>query len=362
MNHSIYLPFLSLLISLSSTLSAQTAAQKSAAIASTSDVQQQIENLLLAYQQKGAFNGVVCVLENGETVYEQAFGYADGAQTTPLTPQFRFGIGSIYKEFPAVAIMQLQEQQRLSVEDPVSQYLTELPAWAETVSIKQLMQYSSGLPKIDWRSLFSSGVIPTDAIIMDFIKGIDSLEFAPGTDYLYTNCSPILLIKIVEEITQQAFPDYLAMYVFEPHGLTNTVLQDAYPYPNRALMAMPFAADFAEDGFRIAAKSLLFTASAGDLAKWINALDSFQVVRKSSVELLSQSHQNNPAFQSPLGQCSWEKEDILEHAHHGSSGNYECLVSSYKQEGLTIAITTNQKNGNVHQIVEEIYQLVRKKG
>ena len=87
----------------------------------------QIDTYLSELHHQGKLNGNVLVLKNGKTLYEKSFGYTDGSKSKLLNKDYRFNIGSVYKEFPAVAIMQLQEQNRIQLDDKVSKYITDLP-------------------------------------------------------------------------------------------------------------------------------------------------------------------------------------------------------------------------------------------
>jgi CubicO group peptidase (beta-lactamase class C family) len=108
---------------------------------------QQIDSLIKTAYELGIFNGNVLVFSKDKTVYEASFGSADAAKKELLTAEFRFNIGSIAKEFNGVAIMMLKEQGKLKLDDKVSKYITNLPAWADKISIKNLLQYTSGLPE-----------------------------------------------------------------------------------------------------------------------------------------------------------------------------------------------------------------------
>ncbi len=319
----------------------------------------EIEAVLDGLHEDGKLNGNVLVLKEGNTIVEKSYGYANGNKTTPLTKDHRFNIGSIYKEFPAVAIMQLQEQNRLQLDDTLSSYVPNLPTWSDTITIKQLLQYSTGLPRIPWEMYFTSGEMVTEKSLLQGLQDIEALQFKPGTDYLYSNNNPILVMKIVEAVSQLTFNEYVEQHLFEPLDMSATVIKDQYPYKDKTLMALPFDSDFKVDEYELAVNSLLFHATARDLTVWFEQLGDFKVVNKASVKALSETAKSGEYIQAPLGRCDWKNDDILEQFHHGSSGNYECVVRRFKQEDITIAILTNQKNRNVIDISEDIYELLK---
>ena len=319
---------------------------------------QEVDRYLDDLYKAGQLNGNVLVVKQGNIIYEKSFGYADASKQEKLTAGHRFNIGSIYKEFPAVAIMQLHEKGRLQLEDYISDYLPELPEWSQKVTIKHVLQYSSGLPTINWGYYFGNQIPPTEDMLFQELHRIDTLQFEPGSSYLYSNNNPLLLVRIVEHIEQIAFNEYLKKNIFTPTGMNETILSNQYPYLDRTLMAIPFNEHFEEDVFSLAVRSLLFSSTARDMAKWIQELGNFNIVKRESVKTLSETAQSNPDFQAPLGQVTWQYDNMIEHAHHGSSSNYECIIRRFKQEEITIVILTNQKHDNVREISERIKELV----
>ena len=318
-----------------------------------------IDAYLTGLHEDGKLNGNVLITENKNILYEKSFGYTDGSKTTKLDKEHRFNIGSIYKEFPAVAIMQLQEKGLINLDDSVSEYLSALPEWSRKVSIKNLLQYTSGLPKINWNEYFANGINITETQILDDIMHIKNLEFEPGSDYLYSNSNPILLIKIIEQRTGSNFNDYVQNALFEPLKLTGSIFNNQYPYIDRSLMAIPFDTDFKEDNYEIAVKSLLLSTTASDMATWFEQLAEFTIIDKAAVRLLSERAKVGSNIQAPLGFGEWIGNQFIEHTHHGSSGNYECIVRRFEENDITIVILTNQKHGNVYEISDTLHKIIK---
>ena len=318
-----------------------------------------IDAYLTQKHQEGGLNGNVLVKQNGKTLYEKSFGYTDGSKSDLLTKEHRFEIGSIFKEFPAVAIMQLKEKGLLKLEDPLSQYVSELPQWSEKITIQHLLQYSGGLPTIQWDEYFGKGLVINDSIPFNDLHNIETLEFEPGTDYLYTNYSPLLLEKIVENISRNLFLRYVDENIFAIAGLNHTIIKDQYPYVDKTLMAIPFNSDFKEDSYGLSVPGFLFTSTTHDISTWFMALNSYALVGRESLEFLSTKVKEGEGFESPLGQVIWEDGSLMAHTHHGSAGNYECIARYTQAEDLIIVILTNQKNRNVHELSDRIYELVK---
>ncbi len=319
-----------------------------------------IDSYLTSQFEKGKLNGNILIIKDGKKEYEKSFGYSDASRKNQLTKDYRFNIGSVYKEFPAVAIMQLQEQNKLEINDKLSKYLSQLPAWAEKISIKHLLQYSSGLPRVAWGNYFGKGLAIRSEDVLNDLKETKSLAFTPGASYLYTNYSPILLISVVEKISGIDFSQYVQENLFTPFNIRNTVIKEGFPYADQSLMAMPFDEHYVQDDYKIQMHNLLFSATANDLAIWLQQIGDFNIITKSSVKFLSEKAIKGDNIQAPLGRGRWVNNKFVGHSHHGSSGNYECVVRRFKEERITIIILTNQKHGNVFDMSDDLYDLIKK--
>lgn len=319
-----------------------------------------IDTYLSTLHEEGKLNGNVLVIQNDTVLYEKSFGYADGTKKLLLTPEHRFAIGSIYKEFPAVAIMQLREEGLLTLEDRLALFMPHLPEWANTITVRNLLQYSSGLPKINWNAYFQKGIKARQVEIVQELSTLGKLEFEPGTDYLYSNYNPFLLMKIVESLTGMDFKAYVEQKILIPFEIDGVVIKEEYPYKDASLMAIPFNDAFEADDIKYEMTTIC--SSATGMYKWFSLLDNFKISTKESMLQLSQEAIQGDNIQAPLGRCDWTDDDIRLHLHHGSSGNYECLVRNYKQEELIVILLTNQKHRNLHAIADNIYDLFRRGG
>ncbi|WP_084196206.1 serine hydrolase domain-containing protein [Pontibacter actiniarum] len=320
---------------------------------------QDIGAYLTELHEGGKLNGNVLVMQNDTVLYESSFGYADGGRKHLLTPAHRFALGSIQKEFPGVAIMQLNERGLLSLEDSLSHFLPHLPWWADKISVRNLLQYSSGLPHVDWEARFEKGVARQTEILQDLSK-LEELEFEPGTDYLYSNYNPLLLQSIVESLSGMPFKAYVEQNILLPFELDGIVIKEEYPYKNTELMAIPFDEDFKVDDYQV--ELMTVCSSARGMYTWFSRLDDYKIITKESMRQLSEEAMEGDNIQAPLGRCDWEDGDIKLHLHHGNSKNYESLVRHYKKDGLVVVLLTNQEHENLHDIADNIYALAQRKG
>ena len=311
---------------------------------------------LQSLHEAGLFNGNVLVVREDSVILRRSFGWADPGARRPLTADHYFAIGSIQKELPAVAVMRLVEDGVLYLDDPVADYIRDLPAWSEQVTLRHLLQYSSGLPEVDWDSWFAEGRVPRQDDIIDSLYTGPLPQFSPGADYRYTNYSPFLLQRIVEVATDLEFSVFVQEELFYPYQLEGITVKSRFPYYDTSRMALPFGDDNELDDLAYELTTVCVTTEG--LYGWVQALDNFELLTATSVRKLSAEFPPDNDVQSPLGHCDWSGDELTLHLHHGSSHNFEALVRHYKSEGITIVLLTNRKKGNLHEIAEALREMM----
>ncbi|HEY5978744.1 MAG TPA: serine hydrolase domain-containing protein [Microlunatus sp.] len=170
---------------------------------------------------------------DGEVVWQGVRGVAVEEPATPITPDTTFDIGSVSKQFTALAVATLADRGRLSLDDVVAEHLDGYPPWAEKVTLSQLIHHTGGVPDMDGLAV-AAGVsgemeLSFDDVLQVIKEGATALEFEPGSRWAYTDTGYLLLAAIVEDVTHQPLAEYLQQTFFAPLDLTMTVgppLQD----------------------------------------------------------------------------------------------------------------------------------------
>lgn len=304
--------------------------------------------------QKGELNGNVLVIKGDTVLCKKSFGIAHPETKEPLTLKHRFAIGSISKEFPGVAIMQLYENGNLKLEDKVSKYLKDLPSWASTINIQQLFKYTSGLPRVSWERYGENKMTVTHELLMNDLKKVKELSFEPGTDYFYSNYNPILLIHIVEKVSGQSFEEYVTQNIFKAAKMKDSYFGKATPWRNEILPAYAFDQDNNLDAFKMDGLKFLMLFTTQDIYQYLYYLHSYQLLSKKSIQLLSERE----GSQSPLGVLEWDDDELEVHHHHGEQGSYESVIRYYPKDDLYIVILKNQKYFNVMDMADDIHDIV----
>ena len=175
----------------------------------------------------GAPGASIAVVRGGEIVYQHAYG--DGRTGTPATPEMRYAIGSVSKQFTATAVLLLAEEGKLSLDDKVSRWFPRLTR-ADQVTLRQLLSMTSGYQDYwpqDYVFTAMQKATTADAIMQRWAG--QPLDFDPGTTWQYSNTNYVIAAAIVERVAGMPFMDFLRQRVFGPLGMTSVADFDAGP-------------------------------------------------------------------------------------------------------------------------------------
>lgn len=308
----------------------------------------QIDSLMKWSHKIGVFNGNVLVSKNNKILYNASFGFTDATEINKLTTDYRFNIGSITKEFSAVALLQLQEQGKLKLNDNISKFIPELPKWANEISIKDLLRYTSGIPDVNW------GKIKNDKDLFDGLQLISALNFKPGTNYDYNNNNIFLRHFIVERLTGMSYKTYVEKFIFKPCKMNWSIMT---PFENAENIAKGFNNNLVQDKTDLPITGGTYLTTI-DLLKWANCLYSKKIINKKSLFEIGQQFDLNET-QSALGQAKFKGGNLIEHLHDGRSGNYEAILVSDIDEKFTIILLNNNFNGKVSEISDAITAILK---
>ncbi|MFP2995581.1 serine hydrolase [Spongiivirga sp. MCCC 1A20706] len=310
--------------------------------------QKQIDSVLDICYKRGIFNGNALVIKDAKVIYSTQKGFTDGSKTIPLADNSMFNIGSIAKEFNAVGIMMLKEKGLLNLEDKISKYQLGLPAWSNKITIKHLLQYTSGLPSIDWENVHNADEVYNN------LKQLKALAFEPGTGYLYSNNNVFLQRRIIEKVTGKTFNRFLQEDILQPVGMNNSVIDHQYENPD-------FVIGFNSKGINDEKKPMVFSGwvcpSINDFAKWVNQLMSYQLVSKESVYQLFEAYSKES--QSALGNGMFTDGELTSYYHHGSSRSYEAIVYYDLENDILAILMTNSKGLKIGEIAEAIIHVAK---
>ncbi|HTH36820.1 MAG TPA: serine hydrolase domain-containing protein [Pyrinomonadaceae bacterium] len=306
---------------------------------------------------------------NGQSVFEKAFGLAEMEHNIPNTPQTIFESGSVAKQFTAAALVLLQQDGKLSIDDPVRKYVTEFPDYGKPLTIRHILNHTAGLR--DWGSVMAlTGAgrgdrVVTQDIALDVIVRQKSLDFEPGAEYSYSNSGYQLAAIIVERVSGKKFSEFVAERIFKPLGMTNSSWRDDYRRlvigraqgysksgPNSPWMLnMPIMNVYGNGGM---------LTTVGDWLKWNAALDA-KTMGAPFVEALETQGVLNDGrkISYALGLDVGSYKGIKEVAHSGGTAGYQTYLARFPEKKLSVAALCNgypPSSGDVvYSVVDEIF-------
>jgi D-alanyl-D-alanine carboxypeptidase len=300
-------------------------------------------------EQTGAPSASVAVVQHGKLAYTHAYGNATLDPVTPATPDMRYSIGSISKQFTATAILLLQEQGKLSLDDPVGKYVPGLTQ-GDKVTIRQILSHTSG-----YQDYWPEDYVMTPMLRPESAQQIidtwakKPLDFEPGTQWQYSNTNFVIAGRIVETITGAPLMDLLTTRIFRPLGMksvwnsdeTKLTSVDATPYVRNALGPLRVAPKEGR-GWMFAAGELAMTAH--DLALWDQSLIAESILKPESYRQMFTEVKLKDGKGSHYG-LGVEVRDRQGHRSIEHSGEVSGFVSDNQvlvDDGVAVVVLTNQ--------------------
>lgn len=192
-------------------------------------VAQRVDSVFAMYTRPLSPGCALGVMHDGQLVYAKGYGLSDLQHSVPITPSSVFHVASISKQFTAFAILLLQRDGKLSLDDDIRKYLPPVPDFGHVITIRHLIHHTSGL-RDQWQLLSLAGWRADDPKserdILWLVSRQRALNFVPGAEHLYSNTGFTLLGTIVRRVSGQSLREFTAARIFEPLGMTSTHFHD----------------------------------------------------------------------------------------------------------------------------------------
>lgn len=203
------------------------------------DVSSQVDNYIKSFSADDAPGGAVLVVKDGQTLHKAGYGLADIERGLPITSRTLFQIASVGKQFTALGLLMLAEEGKLGLDDAIGKHLPQLARFGPEVTLRRIMQHVSGLPNYDLEPdlmarLLAMAPMPTNEHELELLAEYGQLRFEPGERFEYNNFAYEVLGSVLEHVSGQAFPVFMAERIFDPLGMANTFSQ-----PNPGRLANP---------------------------------------------------------------------------------------------------------------------------
>jgi len=323
-----------------------------------------VDSLLADYAKPGAPGASVVVVRDGRVLLERAYGLADVDSGTRATPRTDYRLASLTKELTATAVMILADEGKLSVDDPVSRWLPQLPAYARGVTIRHLLNHTSGIWAYEDFVPDSQTYQVKDRDALHLIQRADSLYFPPGSAFRYSNTGYALLALVVEAASGMPFARFMRERVFIPAGMRSTVAYEAgvSTVPRRACGHAAEGAGWVRadqsNTSAVLGDGGVYT-SVDDLVKWSRVLFAHRLVRAATQQLAWTSATLTNGQPAGYGFGWFVDRDAhgLRLWHNGETRGFTNGIVVYPEQRLMVVLLTNRLGGTPWDIAQRIAEL-----
>ena len=308
------------------------------------DLAPKADEIINAYVKQSQFSGSVLIAKGGKVILSKGYGMANYELEVANTPQTRFRLGSITKQFTAMAIAQLVERGLVKVDDPITKYLPDYPKeTGDKVTVYHLLTHTSGIPSFtnstDYLQIKMQPL--SSEKLFAWVKG-KPLEFTPGEDFKYNNAGYILLGYIIEKVTGKSYDQYLRESIFEPLGMKST------GYDRNKEVMKHRAAGYSLKGKEIEnAEFIDMTVPGGagalystveDLYLWDRALYTEKLVKKPTLEKVYTPFKSNYSWGWRVGEQYGHK--LV--GHGGGIDGFNTTIVRFINDDICIIALSNR--------------------
>ena len=294
----------------------------------------------------------VLVARDGKPLFRKAYGMADVEKKLPLTPEMSLRLGSITKQFTAVAILMLAEDGKLSVQDDITKHLPDYPAKGKKITIEHLLTHTSGIPSYTGKPSFGATMTKdmTVAQMVDSFKN-DTLEFDPGSRFAYNNSGYFLLGAIIEKVSGQSYAKFVEQRIFVPLGMSqsayegfertpplraagHTMKDKGYVASPPLSMSQPYAAG-------------ALVSTVDDLNRWDQAIATGKLLKSASWKqaftpyTLANGESTGYGYGWGIGKLQGSRMI----SHGGGINGFATFALRLPEEKLFVAVLSNTDNG-----------------
>ncbi len=326
----------------------------------------QIDALFVPWDKTCSPGCALAVIHEGEIIYKRGYGMASLEFGVPITPQTVFQIGSISKQFTALAIALLAHEGKISLDDDVRIYIPELPDFGDTITIRHLVHHTSGLRGIDELIALAGDRLDDVTLVQDTLGYLAlqrSLNFKPGEKFLYCNTGYTLMAQIVERVSAMTMHEFCEQRLFAPLGMRNTIFHDQYK------MVVPgFAQSYVAAGEGQFQKECLMHALPGstsllttveDLLYWDREFYRAQVVGE---DVIRQMHQqgvlnNGKTIEYAFGIGISQYRGLKTVSHSGSDAGFRAMLLRFPEQQFSVIILSNLAGFNPSDLAKKVADL-----
>lgn len=310
-------------------------------------LEKQFDEMLNAQYVPNEPGATALVAKDGKIIYHKAFGMANLELGVKMEPDMILEIGSITKQFTAVAILMLVEQGKLDLDDDITKFIEDYPTHGHHISIHHLLTHTSGIKSYtsleSWMPLWRTDYETKEFI--DIFKN-EPMDFAPGEEYHYNNSAYFLLGYIIEIVSGQTYEEFIESNIFKPLGMKSSL------YGSNSEIIKKRASGYQKKGAYVNAEYLSLTqpyaagsimSTVEDLYSWNRAIRSNTLVKQEAINLAFTNYELNNGEKINYG-YGWAINEIKGSPtveHSGGIFGYVTNAIYLPKEDVFVAIYSN---------------------
>jgi D-alanyl-D-alanine carboxypeptidase len=332
----------------------------------TADNSSQVDALMSRWSHGNTPGAVIIAIRDGRVLHEKGYGMANVATKEPINSNTVLDIASLSKQFTAMAVMILVERGKLHYTDTLSRFFPEFHFDAQRITIKQLLNHTSGI--LDYSLVWGEskqlkGNVPRDsANVVRFVARQEQLRFPPGQRWEYSNSNYVILAQIVSRVSGESFPQFVQNNIFQPLGMN-----DSFVYEKNQRTREGLATGYVSQGagFKPADRNRenyvygdgQVNSTGQDMAKWDQSLYTERLVKASTLReafapgQLNDGTQVNYGFGWGLGRF----HGLTFVAHGGETDGFAAQITRFPEQHLTVILLSNcEQFTTPHVVANEI--------
>ena len=301
------------------------------------------------------FSGAILVARDGKVLVSKGYGMADLENDVPNTPETKFRIASVTKQFTAAAVLLLQERGKLSVQDSVCKHVAPCPEAWQPVTIHHLLSHTAGMPDFTGFPDYARTMRETATVESLITRFRDRpLDFKPGENFRYSNSGYVLLGHVIEKVSGQSYESFLRENIFGPLGMTNTGYDRAAGIVKRRARGYaagpdgPVNANYLDMSIPFAAGGLYSTV--GDLYLWDQALYGEKILKKPSLDAMFTAVRDDYGYGYRVNKLFNRRHAV----HGGGIEGFRTTINRFPDDRVTVIVLSNYEAGQAGRIARDL--------
>jgi CubicO group peptidase (beta-lactamase class C family) len=335
--------------------------------AAAADFSADIDALFKDYNQPRVPGASVIVIREGKVLYKKAYGLADLEAGAAATTKTNYRLASVTKQFTAMCIMILADRGRLSLEDRITRFFPDYPAYGKEITIRELLTHTSGLRAYEEMIPPGRTAQLKDADVLDLLKQQTSTYFQPGMEYRYSNTGYAHLALIVEKASGMKFAAFLKKNIFGPLKMHDTVaFEDGISTVRNRAFGYTRKGDAYERTDQSLTSAILgdggIYSSVDDMFLWDQALYTTRLVSADMLKqawtpsILASGKQSTYGFGWELG----ERDGMKTVRHSGGTIGFRTQILRIPEKKFTVIVLSNRSEAKPDELANAIADLYLK--